>query len=156
MNFFSHRIGEQYNSHSGLDVVKTSLNMMKFYLDSARTDHLKMEKYYLFGATINDTITAWFNSIPFHSIPMSLSLVHNAIVRAAVGADRSIYVINEPVPFTPEARQAMLASSTGMGVLQGLTVIITICFAMVYVSAYYVMFYIRVSRSISHWTFNIN
>lgn len=119
--------------------------MQQFYLDLARTKYLTLKKYYLFGATINETITSWFNSVPYHSLPMSLSLIHNAIVRATLGGDYSIHVINDPIPYTPESKKNAAKDKISPSTILAIFVVVVICVAMVYVSAFYIMFYIRVS-----------
>lgn len=49
--------------------------------------------------TDNETIVAWFNELAFHSAPLSLNSVHNAIVKQLFGDDHSICLTNKPLPF---------------------------------------------------------
>lgn len=47
----------------------------------------------------NETIVAWFNELAFHSAPLSLNNVHNAVVKLLFGSDHSIHLTNKPLPF---------------------------------------------------------
>lgn len=59
---------------------------------------MKINEEYLFGVKLNDTaIVVWFNGQPYHAAPLAMNLVHNALVRAALGQDYRINVYNHPL-----------------------------------------------------------
>lgn len=90
-----------------------------------------------------DTITAWFNNEAYHSAPLTLNLVHNAAIRALLGEDHSIRVINKPLPFSANTTSPFDFTKDKSFIAVKLT--ISIGLAMVFVAAFYVIFYIKVS-----------
>lgn len=66
----------------------------------------KYEFHTLLGMSYNDgRITAWYNDQMIHSAPLSLSLVHNAIIQSIFGNDHSIQVINHPLDLQTEEQE---------------------------------------------------
>lgn len=60
---------------------------------------------YMVGATIGENITAWFNNQGYHTAPLSINLINNAILRSATGKSGvAINVVNKPLPFNTGAR----------------------------------------------------
>lgn len=111
-----------------------------------------MQKTYQFAISADSqTITGYFNNIPFHTVPTAANLIHNSLLAARLDQSYSINVVNEPLPFTQETRETMHLFSLLTGYLMLFMMITSMCFAMVYISAYYVMFYIRVSNSILYF-----
>ncbi|XP_070507949.1 phospholipid-transporting ATPase ABCA3-like [Chironomus tepperi] len=53
-------------------------------------------------------ITAWFNNQPYHTLPITLSVVHNAVLKAYFGSDFAINVGNKPLPYRNETKRANL------------------------------------------------
>lgn len=108
---------------------------------------VRLNARYLAGMSlVNDTqIVAWFNNQPFHTAPLSVNLVHNAVVRAKFGEDYSIHVSNSPLPFRVESTMSLLMAGSNMG----FQLATNISFAMAFVSSFYIMFYIkeRVSKA---------
>lgn len=93
----------------------------------------------------NNTFFAWFNGHPFHTSPLSLNLLHNAILRVKYGEDYSIRVSNWPTPFRPESKALLTMTGDDMGS----QLATNLSFVMAFTSALYVMFYIqeRVSKA---------
>lgn len=87
----------------------------------------------------NSSFIAWFNGQPFHTSPLSLNLLHNAIVHAKFGDDHSIQVFNWPVPFRPESKALLTMTGDDMGSQLAMN----LSFVMAFTSALYIMFYIR-------------
>lgn len=85
-------------------------------------------------------IIGWFNNQPLHTMPLSINLIHNAMVKSKFGADHSIAVTNKPLPFKVESRIDMLLAGNNIG----FQLATNISFGMAFVSAFYVMFYIKV------------
>lgn len=131
-----------------MNTEKTS--MEDYYLNSAKDMYEEMKRTYLAGASIghmeNNTITAWFNRIPYHTAPLTINLVHNAIARAMIAPGYSIDVTNEPVPFTPESIEYIEKFKILLNKINGILTATGLCFGMAYVTAFYVMFYIKVKR----------
>lgn len=118
------------------------------FLNLAKTILVRLNAQYLAGMSLSSNgsdIIAWFNNQPFHTTALSISLVHNAMLRATLGSDYSIKVINSPLPFRVESRISMLMAGNNMG----FQLATNISFAMAFVSSFYLMFYIkeRVSRA---------
>lgn len=84
-------------------------------------------------------VVAWFNGYPYHSQPLSLNLVHNAIIRSRLGTNYSIHISNYPLPFKVESAAGLLTGPNNMGFLLATN----IPFAMAFLSAFYVVFYIK-------------
>lgn len=61
---------------------------------------------YIVGATFeqNNSIIAWFNNEPYHSPPLSLQLVLNAILHKEVSPNYTLQFYNHPQPFGPETK----------------------------------------------------
>lgn len=109
---------------------------------------MRLNAQYLAGMSLSSNTTeiiAWFNNQPFHTTALSISLVHNAMLRATLGPDYNIKVINSPLPFRVESRISMLMAGNNMG----FQLATNISFAMAFVSSFYLMFYIkeRVSKA---------
>lgn len=137
---------ESAPGHSVL--ISTEQSISNYLLGIARALQVTVDSFYLAAATIatdvngTNTIIAWFNNQPLHTAPLALNLVHNAALKAILGSDHNIRVINHPLPFTSESKREMLAfeasNNTGFQLATNLT------FAMAFVAAFYVLFYIKV------------
>lgn len=124
----------------------SGLNMSDYILMLSETMLTRINSQYMAAATLSlddvaqPIITVWFNNQPHHTAPLTLNLAHNALIRAIIGNDVSINVTNQPYIFTPDSRIEMLQAGNNMGFqLAGNT-----GFAMAFVSAFYVLFYIKV------------
>lgn len=104
---------------------------------------VRVNSRYLAGATIRDamSVVAYFNNQPLHTAPLSLSLVHNAVIRAHLGSDHSITVFNKPLPYTVHSRMKLLQ----LGGSMGFQLAVNVGFAMAFVASFYVLSYIKVS-----------
>ena len=93
----------------------------------------------LAGVTVdNENITAWFNNQPYHTIPLTINMVFNALLRRSCG-NCSIQVTNAPLPFTMENRLLLIKSDVDVAseILEDFELV------MFTVPAFYVIFYIR-------------
>lgn len=126
----------------------TDESVETFLMSLGRSMLFTVDSFYLTAASITnrlndtDSILAWFNNQPLHTAPLTLNLVHNAMARAALGSDHSISVINNPLPFTAQTRRVMLAAEGSLG----FQLATNLSFAMSFVAAFYVLFYIKVRR----------
>lgn len=63
-----------------------------------RKDRSRVLHQYPVGASfLNDSLIAWYNSFPFHSAPLALNLVINAVARQHLSNSYSIDIINHPL-----------------------------------------------------------
>lgn len=107
--------------------------------------------HYLTGAEFkpNEAIIAWFNAVACHSAPLSLNLVHNAIVKSSFGNDHSIHVTNAPLPL--ESAQEKIDSDSRelakvMRDLFGYLFAVFIYIAMSIHSSRYITYYLEVNH----------
>ncbi|XP_063703387.1 phospholipid-transporting ATPase ABCA1-like [Culicoides brevitarsis] len=129
------------------EFIKAGQDMNAYYLKISREKIARVNKRYMFGASINKShITAWFNNQPYHTAPISLGLVHNATLMALCENDTcGIDITNKPLPYRLETRFDMMQAGNNLG----FQLAFNVGFAMSFVAAFYVIFYIkeRISRS---------
>lgn len=136
---------ESQGTDNQLDVINTDIE--QHYLELAKTMLVRLNDRYLAGLSlVNDTqIVAWFNNQPLHTTALSLTLIHNAMIKSTLGTDYSVHVTNFPLPFRIESTISLLMMAQNMG----FQLATNISFAMAFVSSFYIMFYIkeRVSKA---------
>ncbi|XP_065074347.1 phospholipid-transporting ATPase ABCA3-like [Ochlerotatus camptorhynchus] len=94
---------------------------------------------FLIGATIgSDNVTVWFNTQGFHTAPLTINMFYNALLRTTCPRC-SIEISNKPLSFRPETRFTQLQAGNNMG----FQLAFNTGFAMAFVAALYVLFYIR-------------
>jgi ATP-binding cassette, subfamily A (ABC1), member 3 len=121
-----------------LNVINSS--MIPYYLKLSKTILSRLNNRYLFGVTIESpNITVWYNNQPYHTSPISLNLLHNAVLRAVSGGNVSISVSNKPLPFRSESRMMMLQAGNNLG----FQLSFNIGFAMAFVSSFFIIVYIK-------------
>lgn len=112
------------------------------YFSLAITNLPKANSRYLAGMSIINarTIRAWFQRRPTDTSALSLSLVHDAMIKSILGGDHSIQVINSPVPprNDKEGKRTGKFDNPNKSLL---VLIITI--GMSFVSSFYIMFHIK-------------
>lgn len=117
------------------------------FLDLAQTMLVRLNEHYLSGMSlINDTeIIAWFNNQPFHASALSIDLVHNAMIKSKLGSEYSVHVSNHPLPFRIESSVERLKGKETLG----FQLSSNLPFAMAFISAFSIIFYIteRTSKS---------
>jgi len=67
----------------------------------------RVRQHYIVGATFGGnetapTITGWFNNLPYHSIPLAVGTIYNALLKY-YNNSTSITVVNHPLPFSDES-----------------------------------------------------
>lgn len=119
----------------------TSLDMDEYFLKLVSLNIAKSNRENLAGATVNKfdntTIIAWFNGHPFHTPPLAVNLVHNAIVKAMLGMDHSIQLYNHPVAMATSI-EAERANTFGNTISWRLGLLFALA------SASYIMSYVKV------------
>ncbi|GLH10706.1 Multidrug resistance protein homolog 49 [Gryllus bimaculatus] len=113
----------------------------EYILDQYRKDVSRTRHSFVVGASfdvVNSTpyITGWFNDLPYHSVPLTLNLLNNAILKMI---NMSITLVNSPLPYTSESQAIMLMNGNNMG----FQIAFNIGFSMAFVAAYYIMFPIK-------------
>lgn len=145
----ANRVFSQYREDFRNQSTKATLNVINtdiqaYFLKLAKTQLTRLNSQYLVAMSRkeneNNRIIAWWNNQPMHAAPISINMVHNAMLRSRVGSDHSIRVVNKPLPFSFESRIRMLKAGNSLG----LHLATNISFAMAFVSALYVLFYIKV------------
>lgn len=105
------------------DIVATIFRHMK-------KDRVNVLNNYAAGATFlmaNDSITAWYNSFPFHSAPLSLNLVMNTILHTYSSKHYSIEIFNHPLRLT-KLQKTLRANTSIYGALQYLIAVFSCMF----------------------------
>lgn len=120
-------------------------DMETYFLELAKSNLATANRKNLAGVTFNkfgnSTIIAWFNGHPYHAAPLTLNLVHNAIIKAMIGTDHSIQLYNHPLPNTTANSEDHSASENRSG--EGFFSHIGLLLALI--SANYIMSYIKVN-----------
>lgn len=145
-----HRFATQYNRVVMASASANSIGitmhggMQDYILRLSETILVLINRKYMVGASVLEPgiITAWFNNQPFHVPPLSVGLVHNAVIRTHLGEDFSIDITNAPLPYTYDTRILMVQTQNF-----GSQLPIYIAFAMAFVAAFYVMPYVKERES---------
>lgn len=141
-------------------MVKAQSNMAKFvdtapldiptkFLELTSSNIRKSNRENLAGATVNEyddtntTIIAWFNGHPYHTQPLALNLVHNAIVKALVGTDHSIKLYNHPMAIATNINSEDEAKARGLR--YGGDISLSLGLLLTFASANYIMSYVKVN-----------
>ncbi|KAL9700792.1 hypothetical protein quinque_004233 [Culex quinquefasciatus] len=121
----------------GITSYGISLTTMEESADSIS----EVNSHYIVGATFNaNNHTAWFNYKGYHTAPLALSLLYNAVLQTECPTCE-LTVVNKPLP----SRVDPASQDSGAG----LNLVINTVLAMAFVSAMFVLFYIneRTSRA---------
>lgn len=119
----------------------TDIPFPNFILKLAATQIVDINRNYLVAASIGpENITAWFNNQPYHTAPLSLNLIHNAMLRAYMGSsDYSIEMTNHPLPFEAMTEFQQLASGNNLGTQLSSN----LCFCMSFITSLVSIYIIR-------------
>ena len=110
----SEKIFTNYESY-----VKGLSNEHTLYIATKNFEDAILDKYgeslsrtnlnYMVGVTIDEfNITAWFNNQAYHTAPLAVNLINNAMLKGISGnAARQMNLINKPLPFTTESRVSL-------------------------------------------------
>ncbi|XP_037034194.1 ATP-binding cassette sub-family A member 3-like isoform X1 [Bradysia coprophila] len=129
-------------SHSqNTKVVTTDKELDTFLLNLAGQSLATFNYQYLAAASAltSGEIVAWFNNQFYHTAPLALNLVHNAIVRAIINPAYSIHVVNAPFDYVVQPNSTDDSSVS----LFSASFTFAVGLAMPMVSASYIMFYIQ-------------
>ncbi|XP_021697249.1 ATP-binding cassette sub-family A member 3 [Aedes aegypti] len=105
-----------------------------FILEKSMAALSEVNVRYMVGATLNDTAyTGWFNNKGYHTAPLSLSLIFNAIIGSECPTCE-ITVVNKPLSYELETRDVFD---------NGFQLAFNTSIAMAFVAAFVIQFYIR-------------
>ncbi|XP_055624100.1 phospholipid-transporting ATPase ABCA3-like isoform X2 [Toxorhynchites rutilus septentrionalis] len=112
------------------------------YILSKSFENIKtVDNIYMVGATLNEmeqSFTAWFNNKAYHTAPLSLNLIYNAMLQTFCSTCH-VQIINKPLPYSSRVRFLRLQAGSNMG----FQLAFNTGFAMAFVGAMYIMFYIK-------------
>uniref|UniRef100_A0A240PML2 ABC transporter domain-containing protein n=1 Tax=Anopheles atroparvus TaxID=41427 RepID=A0A240PML2_ANOAO len=135
------------NSYLGLfrsipGVVSSFVGWMEdVFLYFTEQNLVMVNRQFIVGASITrDNLTAWFNNEALHSPPVSLLMMHNALLAAFTGShEYRIALTNYPLPYTDDTRLQLMRTFNNLG----FQLAYYTGFAMSFVVGFYVIFYIR-------------
>lgn len=108
------------------------------YLQLATENLPEVNSRYLAGMSVKEgIILAWFTLKRIDASALSLSLLHNAMVKSMLGINYNIQVIDSPVA----SRDVLTSVNQIPSLLEPLVIMIT--FGMAFVSSFYIIFHIR-------------
>ncbi|XP_061399279.1 phospholipid-transporting ATPase ABCA3-like [Musca vetustissima] len=120
-------------------------NFIEYILDLGRRIQVRINSRYLASASIrgNNKIVAWLNNQPLHTAPLTVNLVHNAIIKAAMNDSYEITVTNAPLPYSTKMVLKQLDTGNSLGIQLSMN----LCFCLAFVSAFYILFPIKERES---------
>ena len=122
--------------------------MLEYYIERSNKDLPGANLHWLTGVTFRTLptrrrqtekvlATAWFNNQPFHVPPLTLNLIHNALLIHRTGdSEYRLTVTNHPLPFDDFSKLNNDASSSSLGFQVGFN----ISFGMAFLAASFVIF----------------
>ncbi|XP_017768274.1 PREDICTED: ATP-binding cassette sub-family A member 3 [Nicrophorus vespilloides] len=114
-------------------------NMVKKMLEITKKDKAAVRMHYLLGAEFrDDSFCVYFNNDPYHTPPLALQFAWNMILKQN-HPDYEITVTNAPMPFKVSSLLQILQQGNNMG----FQLAVNIGFCMAFISAFYILFYIR-------------
>uniref|UniRef100_A0A182MJU0 ABC transporter domain-containing protein n=1 Tax=Anopheles culicifacies TaxID=139723 RepID=A0A182MJU0_9DIPT len=120
-------------------LVVTEEDMTTHILNKAAQDIATFNTRYWVGASLNSTIcTAWFNNKAYHSAPLAVNLIYNAILQS-ICPDCELQLSNKPLPYRLDTQLQRLET----GANAGFQLAFNTGFAMAFVSALFILFYIK-------------
>lgn len=126
-------------------LLNTTEDFQQYLLQLGEVDQMEINwRYYAGAAITKSNITTFFNNQVYHSAPLTINLLYNAILRSYC-TDCEISVINRPLPVSFETKKQQLSIGASFGV----ELAFNTGFAYAFVAAFYILFYIkeRVTRS---------
>lgn len=140
-NFYHSRVYEEYTKELKGSEFGEFPDIQTRFLQFDSEIKIRTNTRYLIGlsTTNNGSYIAWFNNQLFHTAPLSLNLLHNALLKAKLGEEYSIQVSNWPIPFSSTSKLYLSENGHNMGN----QLANYISFAMAFTMALYIMFYIR-------------
>uniref|UniRef100_A0A182SZB0 ABC-2 type transporter transmembrane domain-containing protein n=1 Tax=Anopheles maculatus TaxID=74869 RepID=A0A182SZB0_9DIPT len=128
--------GAYPNTHR-LRIIDTDI--VDYILDLSVENIGLVNREFMAAASITSTNhTVWWNPTGFHTAPLALNFMYNAIVKS-INTNFEITIINKPLPFKAETRFTQLQAGNNLG----FQISFNTGFAMSFIAALYIMFYIK-------------
>ncbi|KAG5683919.1 hypothetical protein PVAND_013177 [Polypedilum vanderplanki] len=123
-----------------LRTTEENLNLEDTILKEYRLSLSNVNLNYMVGTTFNESsITAWFNNQAFHTAPLTINLINNAILKSLTGNLSTISISNKPLPFSLNTRLIQLQAGNNLG----FNIALNTGFSMALATSLFVMFYIK-------------
>lgn len=119
--------------------IESSVDDLFMELEKFQTPNEIGSKFLVGASFESEQLIAWFSGQPYHVAPLSLNLMHNAIVRSVLNESFSIHVQNKPMP-----KMKSLSNDNYDSASFGKSLITNISFAIAFVTAFPLLFYIKV------------
>ncbi|XP_050076110.1 phospholipid-transporting ATPase ABCA3-like [Anopheles maculipalpis] len=122
-------------------VTLTERNFTEFILEKSVENIRAVDNTYMIGASLDVTgrnFTAWFNNKAYHTAPLALNVLYNALAQT-ICTNCSLAVTNKPLPYSTHVRLLRTESGSNLG----FQLAFNTGFAMAFVGALYVMYYVR-------------
>lgn len=85
-------------------------NMSEVFLEKSAKSYIDLNMINLFGVSLEvGKVTAWFNNQPFHVLPISLNLLHNAILMTLGSGKMKIELANKPLSYRTETKVSLIS-----------------------------------------------
>uniref|UniRef100_A0A6E8VSN7 ABC transporter domain-containing protein n=1 Tax=Anopheles coluzzii TaxID=1518534 RepID=A0A6E8VSN7_ANOCL len=123
------------------ELIVTNRNFHAFILERSLENIRAVDNTYMIGASLDAvrrTCIAWFNNKAYHTIPLTLSVLYNAVART-ICTNCSLTVTNKPLPYSSHVRFLRTQSGSNLG----FQLAFNSGFAMAFVGALYIMYYVR-------------
>ena len=80
-------------------------NMSEIFLKRSANSYKDLNIINLFGVSLEEgKVTAWFNNQPWHALPISLNLLHNAVLMTLGNEKMKIELTHKPLPYRTETK----------------------------------------------------
>uniref|UniRef100_A0A182NHT5 ABC transporter domain-containing protein n=1 Tax=Anopheles dirus TaxID=7168 RepID=A0A182NHT5_9DIPT len=119
----------------------TERNFTEYILEKSTANIRDVDNTYMIGASldvIHRNYTAWFNNKAYHTAPLALGVLYNALTRT-ICANCSLTVTNRPLPYSSHVRFLRTQSGSNLG----FQLAFNTGFAMAFVGALYILYYVR-------------
>nr|XP_022911475.1 ATP-binding cassette sub-family A member 3-like isoform X1 [Onthophagus taurus] len=118
-------------------------NMITNMLEQTRKYESDVRMKYIIGSSFlptKNTIIAWFNNEPYHSPPLSLQYVMNAIFQQKMNSsDYNILFSNYPLPYSPDTKMLNIKKGNTLG----FQIAFNVGFSMAFVASFYILFCVK-------------
>ncbi|XP_055537148.1 phospholipid-transporting ATPase ABCA3-like isoform X2 [Wyeomyia smithii] len=131
------RLFESFSPIHRLEI--SEQNMIDRILSLSAENIGRVNREFMVAASVREeNHTAWFNPQAFHTAPLAVSFFYNAILKS-ICENCEIAVVNKPLPYRPNTRFTQLQAGNNLGFQLSFNT----GFAMSFISAMYIMFYIK-------------
>ncbi|KAF5277492.1 hypothetical protein FQR65_LT03829 [Abscondita terminalis] len=115
-------------------------NMSDILYNEAVHNYVRVRQRYICGAEFSkESMVAWFNNEAYHSAPLCMQIVLNAVLKETSHVDNEMVFVNYPRKFTPITQLQDLSTGYSMG----FQISFNLAFAMALVSPFYIIFYVK-------------